>query len=302
MISNLGLFLLCAGQGSRLAPLTHRIPKPLLPLNNKPLANRILEGLKLPLVGKWANIHHLSDQLKTWCLKEQIHSLYEPVLLGSGGCIGYGAPAWKKLDHLLIHNADIAHFFPLTQILSELKPQTDTLYLLASQSRGIQNLECDPSGLLQKVLPRLPAPTPSSLRFAFCGIAIVPLNFVSLLPAYPCDIKPYWKKYIEQGGKIQIIPRPELWFDIGTPLEYAQCLRTFHKLESISTHANIPSPNEKAIFMPAANTPSEFPECLNLCNYPLQNKLPGSIILEPPQSPALLGPQRLIGQNFYWPL
>src|SRR3989344_8278356 len=37
------VFILCGGRGRRLEPLTHRIPKPLVQLNGKPILEHIIE-------------------------------------------------------------------------------------------------------------------------------------------------------------------------------------------------------------------------------------------------------------------
>ncbi|GAB4534989.1 MAG: hypothetical protein Fur0020_02060 [Thermodesulfovibrionia bacterium] len=85
-------FLLSAGKGTRLRPITYTIPKCLIPINNRPLLDywfELLEnhGIEDILI----NTSHLSDKIieyvrgQRWRLNIRI--TYEDELLGSGGTI-----------------------------------------------------------------------------------------------------------------------------------------------------------------------------------------------------------------------
>ena len=57
--------LLAAGYGTRLRPYTHIRPKPLFPVANRPLLDRLLDQLHaagaVPIL---VNCHHLADQVE----------------------------------------------------------------------------------------------------------------------------------------------------------------------------------------------------------------------------------------------
>jgi len=58
-------FVLAAGKGERMRPLTEAVPKPLVPLAGKPLIDHVLDrlaaaGIKRAVV----NVHHLADQIE----------------------------------------------------------------------------------------------------------------------------------------------------------------------------------------------------------------------------------------------
>jgi mannose-1-phosphate guanylyltransferase len=85
-------FLLVAGKGSRLWPITEHIPKCLVPIKGKPILQIWLElcsryGIEEVLI----NLHHFPDIIRnfisslTWNLK--INLFYEEKLLGSGGTV-----------------------------------------------------------------------------------------------------------------------------------------------------------------------------------------------------------------------
>ncbi|MCW7753666.1 nucleotidyltransferase family protein [Desulfobotulus sp. H1] len=86
-------FLLAAGLGTRLQPLTHRIPKCLIPIHGRPLLGIWLDHLASCGVKEVCiNTHYLADQVEAF-LKKQVesdllvHSIHESQLLGSAGTL-----------------------------------------------------------------------------------------------------------------------------------------------------------------------------------------------------------------------
>lgn len=63
--------ILAAGQGTRLRPHTLRIPKPLLPVQGKPILDWLLQALP-PVEQLIVVVHHLAEQIEAY-LQEQKH-------------------------------------------------------------------------------------------------------------------------------------------------------------------------------------------------------------------------------------
>jgi mannose-1-phosphate guanylyltransferase len=88
-------FLLVAGRGERLRPLTDVIPKCLLPINGKPLLEIWLEKLeKSEIFAVLINTHWLHEKVEefvtNWSAshkKMHLTLFHEPVLLGSAGTL-----------------------------------------------------------------------------------------------------------------------------------------------------------------------------------------------------------------------
>jgi len=85
-------FLLAAGLGTRLKPVTDQIPKCLVPICGKPLLAWWIDlmerhGIKEVLI----NLHYLSNQveefLNSYSTQIKFHLFYEEKLLGSGGTL-----------------------------------------------------------------------------------------------------------------------------------------------------------------------------------------------------------------------
>lgn len=104
-------FLLAAGVGSRLRPLTNKIPKCLVPIDGKPLLYYWLNlfeknGIDEVLI----NLHHLPDQVIDYLEQNSfdlaIHTVREENLLGSAGTVRNNFDFVYREDAFLICYAD----------------------------------------------------------------------------------------------------------------------------------------------------------------------------------------------------
>ncbi len=100
--------LLCAGMGSRLKPITDLVPKPLVPINGKPLLQYWLENLSNAGVSEFMiNISYLSQQFVEFVqkseFKDSITLLYEKELLNTGGTVLANREFFGRQPFLLIH-------------------------------------------------------------------------------------------------------------------------------------------------------------------------------------------------------
>jgi mannose-1-phosphate guanylyltransferase len=85
-------FLLTAGLGTRLHPITLTFPKCLVPIADKPLINWWFESMqKAGVTEVLINLHHLPDMVKAHVnaldTPIKVEFSYEPVLLGSAGTL-----------------------------------------------------------------------------------------------------------------------------------------------------------------------------------------------------------------------
>ena len=85
-------FLLTAGLGTRLHPITHTLPKCLVPIAGKPLINWWFESMqKAGVTEVLINLHHLPDMVmahvNTLDTPIKVEFVYEQILLGSAGTL-----------------------------------------------------------------------------------------------------------------------------------------------------------------------------------------------------------------------
>ena len=103
-------FILGAGMGSRMRPLTDALPKPLVPLHGRPLIDHVIDRLKAVGVEKIiVNVHYLADQLEAHLQTHKdikvIISDERDTLLDTGGGLIKARPYLDDAP-FFIHNSD----------------------------------------------------------------------------------------------------------------------------------------------------------------------------------------------------
>jgi mannose-1-phosphate guanylyltransferase len=104
-------FLLAAGKGTRLQPLTFKTPKCLVPICGKPLIEYWFDLFELYGVNEvLINTSHLAEKVERYVARHlrnfKVHLSYETTLLGSGGTIKKNFDFVKEEDAFYILYAD----------------------------------------------------------------------------------------------------------------------------------------------------------------------------------------------------
>ena len=106
-------FILAAGLGTRLRPLTNDRPKALVEINGVTLLERTIRRLEAANVKHIVvNVHHFADKVidfiksHTWQAAIDISDERE-LLLDTGGGLKKAAALFSGKDNILIHNVDI---------------------------------------------------------------------------------------------------------------------------------------------------------------------------------------------------
>ncbi|HLO63996.1 MAG TPA: nucleotidyltransferase family protein, partial [Azonexus sp.] len=106
--------LLAAGTGTRLAPLTHALPKCLAPINGVPLLAYWLEALSACGIERFLiNTHYRAEQVQDFVRRspwaERIDLIHESELQGTGGTLHATRDWWQDDDLLLVHADNLCH-------------------------------------------------------------------------------------------------------------------------------------------------------------------------------------------------
>ncbi|MCO5142722.1 MAG: sugar phosphate nucleotidyltransferase [Oligoflexia bacterium] len=147
-------FILSAGLGTRLKPLTDSMPKPLVPVLGKPMIFYTLNLLeKNGFTEALVNVHYFADQMRTFIRdwNQSDHKLKitiqdeEPKLLGSGGGL-LKASEWlfAHEDTAMICNADVIYdpdiraLIKQHKVLNQKQGVLCTLLLMKHKEAGIK--------------------------------------------------------------------------------------------------------------------------------------------------------------------
>src|SRR3990172_1679510 len=114
--------ILAAGKGPRLGPLTNHVPKPMLPVGDRPLLQHIIELLRRHDIADIAiNLHHKPDAIlrhfgsgEAWGVR--LRYSYEASLLGSAGT-ALRHLAWVYPDPFLVYYGDVYSDMNLTELI-----------------------------------------------------------------------------------------------------------------------------------------------------------------------------------------
>jgi mannose-1-phosphate guanylyltransferase len=128
-------FLLAAGIGSRLRPVTDTTPKCLVPIDGTPLLDIWLDALDRAGVDEvLINTHYLPEQVRRHVLRRSdppaVQTTYEPELLGSAGTLAANRQWVQHEDFFLVCYGDNLTDFELRRLV-EFHREGDAIASLA---------------------------------------------------------------------------------------------------------------------------------------------------------------------------
>lgn len=230
-------FVLGAGLGTRLRPLTEFCPKPLIPIFQKPLITFAFDHLiNAGSTSFIVNTHH-QPQIFERAFPTRtydgfpIQFRFEPTLLETGGGIANVADLLGGKP-FLVYNADILSDLPLEPLIEEHVRAGNLVTLALRSHAGPQHIAFD-RGTHRVVDIRNLAGTSAPNEFIFTGIYVVQPEFVQLLHrGEKRSVIPTFIEMIKNGAKLggAIIDEGH-WWDVGTRAAYVQLHRDLPELD-----------------------------------------------------------------------
>ncbi|AVO47764.1 nucleotidyltransferase family protein [Phreatobacter cathodiphilus] len=216
--------VLAAGLGTRMRPITDRIPKPLVRVGSKTLLDHVLDPLaEAGVTRAVVNVHHLADQIEAAVAgrerPEVVISDERAQILDSGGGVA------RALPHLgetfLIRNAD--SFWTdrgpsnLVRMIEAFDPdRMDTLLLLAPMEGSVGfdgpgDFFLDADGRLTRRGSAARAP------YAYAGAAIMrKADFAGRADGEIFSLNALWNASLAKG-RLRGLVLDGLWLHVGTP-------------------------------------------------------------------------------------
>ena len=212
-------FILAAGLGTRMGPLSQVLPKPAWPLGGHPLLGWCADSLRRAGFRHLAcNAHHLPDQVEAALAGTGVEVCREPVLLGSAG--GLRHVRGRAAEPLAVWNGDILADAPWAAFLeAHRRLGADLSWLLVPHPGGPWNpVWLDPEG---RILP--PGRTGAG-PYHFWGPALWGPRALALLPDDgPADTKAHVLPRLERAYGIVVDPFPCL--EVGSADQLIEAAR-----------------------------------------------------------------------------
>ena len=224
-------FILAAGLGTRLRPLTDDRPKALVEVGGKPLLQYAIEKLEAAGISHLVvNVHHFADKVVDFIRSRQWQCTIDisderALLLDTGGGLKHAAPLFSGRENVLVHNVDIFSDIDLRDVEAAHRRDGNLVTLCVSRRKNDRPLEFNDEGLFVGRAKE---------GLAFSGVSVVSPELFAMLPEadHPYSII---DEYIRLGRDHRIgcyIHNDKRWLDVGKPetLEEAkQWIRTSAK-------------------------------------------------------------------------
>jgi NDP-sugar pyrophosphorylase family protein/aminoglycoside/choline kinase family phosphotransferase len=228
-------FILAAGFGERLRPITSHIPKPLLPVLGKPVIGRLVERvLAVPVARVGVNAHYKAEMLGQWAetsdYADKIELYHEQKILGTGGALK-NAERFLRGSTFLVHNADIFSDINLRVLIEKHISEGNVATLAVHNHHRFNNVQLDKGGRLLSVGDNQPK-RKGSHRVAFTGIAVYSSEFLDLLPAGKSSVIDAWLSAQTSGLNVGTVNVTGCrWTDIGTAEAFSSLVFSLLKEE-----------------------------------------------------------------------
>ncbi len=237
-------YILGAGLGTRLRPLTDRLPKPLVPLFHRPLAWWAMDACSRVGIRRFAiNTHHLPEAWSGLGMSEtdgdplmtggnglssisrtwgdlDVTLFHEPVLLETGGGLK-NITSWIGAEPMLVHNGDIFSSLPLEKLIAAHEASGLPVTLALRSEGEARHIALDPSMTrVTDIRGRLGL---ADGTHVFTGIYCVSPEFLGLLPEREkVSIIPAFLELAKQGRLGGIVLDEGVWLDLGNRQSYLE--------------------------------------------------------------------------------
>lgn len=267
--------VMAAGVGSRLDPLTQKIPKPLVPVLNKPVMDILLQKLRDYGVEKViANTHYLAEQIQNRYTKNSpvdIHFdyIHEETLSGTAGGVKKCEFFFDDVEDFIVVSADGLHDADLDKIV---KSHKESGCIATMAISAVDHAEVCHFGVVVPTkehyvseFQEKPSIEEAKSNYINTGIYVFNKRIFDFIPkGEKYDFaKNVFPRLLEAGEKINTYRIYSYWSDIGTIEQYIQS-----NIDALSKKVLIKDPNiirkYNSVYVIGENT--KLPEDTSLLN------------------------------------
>jgi NDP-sugar pyrophosphorylase family protein len=243
--------VLAGGKGTRLAPFTTVLPKPLMPLGEEPILDVLLRQLGLQGFSRVTlAIGYLGGLIRAYCgdgsrFGVAIDYLHEDVPLGTVGPLAFLPPGDPR--RLLVMNGDVLTTLRFADLVRG-HERSGALATVAVQRRaigiefGVLDLG-EPTGSTHRVTGYREKPEVEAM--VSMGVyAFDPETLDYIEPGERLDLPDLILRMLDDGRPVAAYPFDGYWLDIGRHTDYQQALDDFAE---IRPHLLTPAPGSAVV-------------------------------------------------------
>jgi mannose-1-phosphate guanylyltransferase/phosphomannomutase len=222
--------VLAAGRGERMAPLTDHLPKPLLPIANRPVMAHILDHLaRHGFTEVIANVHYLAQQIMDWfgdgaCCGVHLSYAGEEKLWGSAGSVKRNERFFQGERFLVIGADDLTDMdlSALTRHHAEVGALASIGLAEVDETSQFGIVVTDEAGRIDRFLEKPAGPTPGNT--ANTQIYLFEPRIHSFIPEgewydFGFGVFP---ELVSRSEPFYGFALPGYWRDIGSLADYLQ--------------------------------------------------------------------------------
>jgi NDP-sugar pyrophosphorylase family protein len=223
--------ILAAGFGTRLRPLTQTVPKPMVPVMNRPLLERTIELLRSANILDIAvNVHHLPEEVIAHfgdgsSFGVNLHFSREEKILGTAGGIK-AVQGFLEGGTFLVINSDIIVDIDLNQVLEFHRERGSCLTLVVREDdspKKYDPIEIQQDGrIVHFVGASSMQVSDNTKRVMFTGIQIMEPEIFSRIPEgkFCGTTEDVFPEMIEEGLPVFGYLHRDYWIDMGNREQY----------------------------------------------------------------------------------
>lgn len=229
--------VMAAGKGTRMRPLTDKLPKPLVPFMGRPLIDHVLDRLEQAGIEEViVNTHHFADRLEEHLARRAtphiVISDEREKLLDTGGGAKKALPLLGS-DPIVTFNSDSVWVegwgSNLRRLMDAFDPgRMDALLMIADACRtigyvGRGDFHMDPLGALTR------RGSAETVPYMFAGVQVIKPALFADGPDGAFSTNLVWDRLIERGALFGQ-RMSGVWMHVGTPEDLAAAEAFFRDL------------------------------------------------------------------------
>ncbi len=215
--------VLAGGRGTRLRPFTFSLPKPLVPIGDRPILSILLSQLRAAKVSEViVSTGYLAELLEAYCGDGsrwglRLRYIHEKIPLNTAGALSL---IDGLHENFLVVNGDVLTTLNYRRLWKHhLKTKASATMSICRRTVKIDFgvIQTTPSGLLQRYTEK-----PQLDYYVSMGVNVFHKSCLKLIKrGMSLSMPAFFQRIQQTGHKVVCFPHKGEWLDIGRPDDYA---------------------------------------------------------------------------------